>query len=297
MCQQTRRLGRPAFTLIELLVVIAIIAVLIALLLPAVQQAREAARRAQCKNNLVQLSLALQNYHMAHRVLPSGCVNETSPVVNAPVGYDMGWIAQILPYLDEGNLYRVFDFSISAHDQKLPGLNLSVLRCPSRASSGGSDYGGCHHDSEAPIDEDNNGVLFLNSSVRLRDVTDGRRYTIFIGEINPVGNMLSPFSGTNASLRNAGTPIAYPNLSSNAFGYYGQYEEPAEPVETPDIYDEDGQLIDPTLLTVGGFGSEHEGGALFGLGDGSVQMISSRIDARLFRHLANRHDGQVVGEF
>jgi len=294
MSRIRQRSGRQAFTLIELLVVIAIIAILIALLLPAVQQAREAARRTQCRNNLVQLGLALQNYHMAHRVLPPGCVNATGPVVNAPVGYHMGWIAQILPYLDEGNLYRTFDFSLSAHNQSLPIANLSVLSCPSRAASGGTDYGGCHHDVEAPNDEDDNGVLFLNSSVRLRDVTAGRRYTIFIGEINPAGSILTPFSGTNASLRNAGAQIAYPDIIR---GYYGFYDEPAEPADIPDVYDEDGLLIDPSVLDVGGFGSQHSGGALFGLGDGSVQMISSNVDTLVFRHLANRHDGQVIAEF
>ena len=284
---------RRAFTLIELLVVIAIIAILIALLLPAVQQAREAARRAQCKNNLVQISLALQNYHMAHRVLPPGCVNDTRPVVNAPVGYDMGWLVQILPYLDEGNLYRAFDFSVSAHQQSLPVGSPPVFSCPSRWNSSGCDYAGCHHDVEAPIDEDNNGVMFLNSSVRLRDVTDGRRHTIFIGEADPLSTV-SWQSGTNASLRNSGSRITgLATTSAYAFPLEDQlaFDRPE------DIFDETGALIDPTLLAVGGFGSPHSGGALFGMGDGSVRMISAGIDSQLFQLLANRHDGQVVGDF
>src|SRR6187431_609282 len=93
------------FTLIELLVVIAIIAVLIALLLPAVQQAREAARRAQCKNSLCQIGLAIHNYEMAHNVLPPGSVNPTGPVRSEPIGYHMSWAVQILPYLEHQNVF------------------------------------------------------------------------------------------------------------------------------------------------------------------------------------------------
>src|SRR5213083_896811 len=97
------------FTLIELLVVIAIIAVLIALLLPAVQQAREAARRTQCKNNLMQLGLALHNYEMAYELLPPGSINPTGPIRNESKGYHMGWMVQILPYIDQGNVFDHFD--------------------------------------------------------------------------------------------------------------------------------------------------------------------------------------------
>ena len=93
-----RGFHRPAvvrsrgFTLIELLVVIAIISVLVALLLPAVQAAREAARRAQCLNNLMQLAIALQNYEASYEVFPPGVVNDTGPVLDQPKGYHFGWL-------------------------------------------------------------------------------------------------------------------------------------------------------------------------------------------------------------
>ena len=172
---RTRR--RYAFTLIELLVVIAIIAILIALLLPAVQQAREAARRTQCKNNLMQLSLALQNYEMAHEVLPPGVVNADGPIHNEPKGYHVSWIVQILPYLDLGNIYNHFDFSAGVYDPKnrpVRERSPDVLRCPSDPFAGHvpllsaneeegiegglSNYAGCHHHVEAPLRPPRSGV-------------------------------------------------------------------------------------------------------------------------------------------
>ena len=92
---------RPTgFTLIELLVVIAIIAILIALLLPAVQQAREAARRVSCKNNLMQIGLALHSYELSHEVLPPGVVETESPIKQEAEGYHISWYAQLLPYIE-----------------------------------------------------------------------------------------------------------------------------------------------------------------------------------------------------
>lgn len=97
---------RRGFTLIELLVVIAIIAVLIALLLPAVQQAREAARRSQCKNNLKQIGLALHNYNDTHGALPSGSIVLRNTAGTVYYGHGWTWHATILPYLDQGPLYN-----------------------------------------------------------------------------------------------------------------------------------------------------------------------------------------------
>ena len=123
---------RRGFTMIELLTVVGVIGVLIALLLPAVQSAREAARTAQCRNNLLQLGLALGNYASTHHVLPPGVVEPKGPILNAPRGYHMGWAVQILPFIEQTNLYRHINFrrgvySTSFIEQLLSGARRELI--------------------------------------------------------------------------------------------------------------------------------------------------------------------------
>lgn len=292
---------RTAFTAIELMVVIAIIAILIALLLPAVQQAREAARRAQCKSNLMQLGLALHNYHDAHQLLPPGCVNPSGPVEETADQYNFGWIAQLLPFLDERVAHGKIDFTKSVYRQSDPELGtytVPLLSCPS--SGGGLAFYGCHHDREAQIDVDNNGVLFLNSSVRYRDITDGKQYTIFIGESIGTGAWLV---GTRESLRNASAFNDPVNFSANQLAgverdYYA-LPQPAPPEETQP--QGEGEVTatgsGASVPPVGGFASPHTDGAHFFMGDGNTLFLSEKIDREVFRRLANRHDGELVGDF
>jgi len=141
------------FTLIELLVVIAIIAVLIALLLPAVQQAREAARRTQCKNNLKQMGLALHNYHDVANTFPPGWISTwaQSPTPASYPGDSWGWPVFLLPYMDQGNIYNQINFNVgfpagfnAAGTTPVPATGsgvigveatpLSVFQCPSSDS-------------------------------------------------------------------------------------------------------------------------------------------------------------------
>ena len=125
---------RRGFTLVELLVVIAIIGVLVALLLPAVQAAREAARRMSCTNNLCQLILAVQNYEMSFRVYPPGTINDTGPIQNLPQGYHHNWVSQLLPFFEEQNIYNHIDFQVGVYDDKnLPVRQapVMILACPS----------------------------------------------------------------------------------------------------------------------------------------------------------------------
>jgi prepilin-type N-terminal cleavage/methylation domain-containing protein len=130
-----QHIKRRGFTLIELLVVIAIIAILIALLLPAVQQAREAARRTQCRNNLKQLALALHNYHDVHGVLPPSGINgpPVSNLYDPYTGNRFSWICMVLPQIDQAPLYNRFDFSVSilAQPNEPQDTVVPALLCPS----------------------------------------------------------------------------------------------------------------------------------------------------------------------
>ena len=193
------------FTLIELLVVIAIIGVLIGLLLPAVQSAREAARRSQCSNNLKQIGLAMQTYHAALDVFPSGYVSlvtTTSPT--APeLGPGWGWGTMVLNQLEQGPLFNAVNFSLPITDPASSTVrvaSLSVFLCPSSVGSGpvvindGSgkplttdlspgQYIACAGQFEiADSPADNNGLFFRNSRVGIRDVRDGTSTTLMVGE-------------------------------------------------------------------------------------------------------------------
>src|SRR5262245_5365142 len=136
MSRSTRSKRASAFTLIELLVVIAIIAVLIALLLPAVQQAREAARRTQCKNNIKQLGLALHNYEGTFKALPPGGTRPLGTQITNGSDNNWGtnWVTRILPFFDQANLYNQYDFNIEGRqgtNASLCSLPLVSLQCPS----------------------------------------------------------------------------------------------------------------------------------------------------------------------
>ena len=302
-----KRCRRSGFTLIELLVVIAIIAVLIALLLPAVQQAREAARRTECKNNLAQMCLALQNYEMGFEMLPPGTVNPTGPIVNKPSldAYHMSWTVQILPYLEMSTVFNHMDFNLGVYaprnlaPQQRP---IPVYVCPSdyiaplpngRAAS---SYAGCHSSKSVPIDVHQDGILFLNSSVRYEDIPDGSAFTIAVGEKIMGPEVWGWASGTRDTLRNTGIG---PNGGGLAFyqppGVYSPegelIEEPAEDENAEKKTDEE------KLLEVGGFSSRHTGGAQFGMGDGSVRFISENVNPTVFSNLGSRNDGEMLTDF
>jgi prepilin-type N-terminal cleavage/methylation domain-containing protein/prepilin-type processing-associated H-X9-DG protein len=294
MKSKLKKHPRKAFTLVELLVVIAIIGILVALLLPAVQAAREAARRMQCINNLTQLVLAVQNYEMAFGVYPPGTINETGPIVNEPVGYHHNWMSQILPYIEEKTTHQHIDFTVGVYDDEnlLPRqVAISLFRCPSHPVQDGeiaqNSYVGCHHDLAEPIDVDNNGVFFLNSAVRYEDIPDGTTHTIFLGEKVSTENDLGWMSGTRATLRNTGERI---NASLADYrsrrGLRGMAPPPPiDPRQDPDQ--------DPDLA-VGGFASHHPGGANFAFGDGSVRFLSETVELDTLRKFGNRADGELM---
>ncbi len=293
----SKRTRRRAFTLIELLVVIAIIAILVALLLPAVQQAREAARRSSCKNNLMQLGIAIINYEHQWETFPLGTANATGPIINERKGYHVGWMVRILPQMDDGVAFDRFDFTKGAYDPanaEVAAYMPHWTYCPSAPldrdfhvtdeESGESfklantSYAGVHHSKEAPIDVDNNGIFVLNRAISANDVTDGLSHTLMAGEKTYGGHELGWVSGSRATLRNTGTA---PNKIANGIGMNSKlFEwEPEDP------------------KTTGGFSSFHAGGAQFVLGDGSVRFLSENIDGETFSHLGNRHDGELLAEF
>lgn len=286
------KLRRSGFTLIELLVVIAIIAILIALLLPAVQQAREAARRTQCKNSLCQIGLAIHNYEMSHNVLPLGSVNPTGPIRSEPQGYHMSWGVQILPYIEQQNVYRMIDFTVGAYDPKNEAMRRQVIQtyvCPSdfRAgisgqTSAGNSFAAVHHDVEAPIDYRNHGTFLLNLAVPMDSVTDGSSSTLFVGEKVMREDELGWISGTRATLRNAGQRINH-----NLAGLRHQFP----------LQNNAGEAAPLTVDSVGGFSSHHAGGAHFMMGDGSIRFVNENIQESTFRRLANRSDGEPVPDF
>jgi prepilin-type N-terminal cleavage/methylation domain-containing protein len=122
---------RPAFTLIEVLVVIAIIAILIGLLLPAVQKVRDAANRTQCMNNLRQLGLALHNFHEANQAFPASGWTKAGP--GNPQGKYVGWRPLTLPYIEQENLQKLYDFNVNWWEGTNPtaaGVPVKTYQCP-----------------------------------------------------------------------------------------------------------------------------------------------------------------------
>jgi prepilin-type N-terminal cleavage/methylation domain-containing protein len=211
---------KNGFTLIELLVVIAIIAILIALLLPAVQQAREAARRTQCKNRLHQIGFALHSYHNSYETLPPGVVNRVGPIQNQAKGYHHSWLVALLPYIDQPVLAESIDPLLSIYDEKnlkSRQIIVPVYLCPSDPASelslpvnnavALSSYAGNHHHRSGAIDTNNHGVLFLNSRVRHKDIYDGTAHTLMVGEAKRFPEDLGWASGTRACLRNGGIMV------------------------------------------------------------------------------------------
>lgn len=265
--------SHKAFTRVELLVVIVIISILIALMFPVIGTLREAARRSTCQSRLLSLGKALQKCESSHGSLPPGSTNPTGPIHNVAQGIEMSWTVHLLPYLDDLDTFQHIDLAAGAYAEKnaqVRCLRIAAFLCPSEAVGPNnlmppSNYAGCHNDAEAPIAEDNDGVLFLNSHISARDVTHGLQYTIYVGEKLTSVEDLGWMSGTRATLRNTGTPI-------NATGE----EQP------------------PNDLYVGGFGSGHRGGANFLFGDVSLRFVSAKIDQQVYQQLGSRADSKLL---
>ena len=293
--------------MIELLVVIAIIAILIALLLPAVQQAREAARRTQCKNNLKQLGLAMHNYHDVHLTFPPGWIAVGPGPHSAHDGLNgAGWGTMILPHMDQAPLYDKFNANLAIHDPiNVPFIDniLPAFQCPSDpkpdrwqiedetspgtvlaelpsanyiGSFGPEELDGCENPpGTAPVSAGGQcvgeGVFYHNSRVRFRDITDGTSNTYMLGERR-----------TDVEREWFST---WPGMVANGEHAFQRILGAADHVPNdPAAHFDD-------------FSSHHTGGAQFCLGDGSVRFTSENIDHGLYQSLATIRGGEVVGEF
>ncbi|QDU04852.1 DUF1559 domain-containing protein [Gimesia chilikensis] len=300
---------KRGFTLIELLVVIAIIAILIALLLPAVQQAREAARRSQCKNNLKQIGLALHNYHDNFRVFPPGDVRRTyGSGVQSWTTSQLGWIPRILPFLDQAPLYNQINFEMehgvsAAPNNSLRQEKLPALRCPSDSSRQPSgSYGPTNymanrgHETNSGSD-DYNSMFSMNSRVRIRDVDDGTSNTMMVSETFASAKLCSeqPTGGAcpaTCTDYTGGAQQGYSWFYASLYEshYYGTVMNPNSP--TPDCGG--GSSSTSALLAAR---SKHTGGVHVLLADGSVRFASDNIDNQLWRNIGNPQDGNVLGEW
>jgi prepilin-type N-terminal cleavage/methylation domain-containing protein len=305
----TKRGFRRGFTLIELLVVIAVIAVLMALLLPAVQQAREASRRAQCKNNLKQLGLALQNYHDTFKRFPPGAIYD----FETPAGNNATWISMILPYIEQVALYDRanwnLDFANTVAPDNPPAEIVSVsipnMSCPSDPDHGKLALGifrrgnyaansgiGPFHSVSNPNDPTRTypGPFTMNSSRSLRDFTDGMGSTVLVSELR--NSKLNDFRGV---MHYPEGPLyqhdRVPNTSipDESRGSYC-LSSPRVPCVGTSTTANDRALIYSAR-------SAHTGGVQVTLADGSVRFVSENIDLTTWQALGTHGGGEILGEF
>jgi prepilin-type N-terminal cleavage/methylation domain-containing protein/prepilin-type processing-associated H-X9-DG protein len=191
--------SRSGFTLVELLVVIAIIGVLVSLLLPAVQAAREAARRMSCTNNLHQIGVGLLGYHASHGSFPIGCVEPRGPAHIDTWSRELAWSALLLSSLEQQQVHAMIDFSKPSwgpENAEAAAQVLSVYICPSvvrdsylRSGQGVCDYGGIQGEKIAGPNDPAKGVMLKNASVSIRDITDGTAHTLVVSEDATWGDM------------------------------------------------------------------------------------------------------------
>lgn len=316
---------RGAFTLIELLVVIAIIAILIGLLLPAVQKVREAASRMQCSNNLKQIGLACHSYHDAYQKLPPAKINSGSAPATTPSFYpgqangtvhNHTGFTLLLPYIEQDNLYRLYDFNypscnsnwqggtlanggVNAGNQTVVGTKIKTYTCPTDQDPPAENESGTGAYSRQNARRSNYlfssgtgtdytgsypggavaGAFGTNGAAKFTDITDGTSNTIMVGESKQLHTSASygPYWG-------AGTHTAVhgyvPNYQYNVNYPYGNC--PGRP--------------NAKCQYAWGFGSWHTGGANFVLCDGSVRFIPDGINATTFQGMNTVSNGEIITE-
>lgn len=317
--------SRPGFTLIELLVVIAIIAILIALLVPAVQKVREAAARTQCVNNMKQLGVALHASHDVNKRLPAGLGNLT--------GGTHLWTAFILPYIEQEPLFKQIDFSTGgawnnyAYHKEIVRIYLcpASIRAPTlnydAAAPGGTYYNslaiaeysaiagsdGARQFTSPAIAATNPdsswnstsplGTMYLNSKTKLTEITDGTSNTMLVGEFSGVTKCQKTNDyqggGDDVATWDGYADTAYPGYVLRMIVY---------PPNSAVFYNPSLAVANCSPVTTGKIASAalksmHPGGVNVLLADGSVRMILDSINIDTYKNLADRRDGQTLGEF
>ena len=314
---------RIAFTLVELLVVIAIIGILVALLMPAVQNAREAARRMQCSNNLKQLGLGLHNYHTANGQFPFG--STYTQTQSTSTKHTVTWATAVLPYIEQQNLYDLFDFTVPiTHANNTPALTtkVEVFTCPSDpasrkgvlparcqccpgspetsmalwypASVGPAYDANCKFCDDKTPDKDN----YCCQGKNYGQDGDGPgmfyRWPISVtidevrdGTTNTImlGETLPEQTIHNMAFC-ANMPLGQTNIPMNRF-------TPQDDMPVVGASDSANHGTNPYFETLG-FKSRHPGGAMFALGDGSVRFMNEIVDFQLYNELGTRSGGEVV---
>ncbi len=302
--------GQPAivrrgFTLVELLVVIAIIGVLVALLLPAVQAAREAARRSSCSNNLHQHGIALHNYHDIHLTYPMGWSNR-----------GQGWSACILPFIEQGTLYDTLQWAESNNwdtnntpNERACGTLIKTYRCPSAAIPEHRDNSGIPGrvpatyravasstaDSDDPSTSatgrhlelrDLEGIFFGDSRIGFKDITDGTSNTFMVGEC-----YWETFSqdGNQMDFWYIGSPQVDPWPNSTEFSEF--VGSTGVPYNARKIASTSGYVKELS------FASFHPGGAMFCLADASVRFVPYTINYPIYQALGSRDKGEPIGNY
>ena len=331
---------RRAFTLVELLVVIAIIGVLVALLLPAVQAAREAARRTQCANHLKQLGLGAQNFHDVRLFLPPSRISQPPPAIPDGVDY-LTWAVILLPYIEQQNFFNQWDEtkSYQQHTVAVTKQPVPIYFCPSRrkptqAFSNENNFGGpsgalgdfaaCGGTGKndginvngVPNQNGTNGAMicarwFHDTSatprlikwegvIRLARITDGTSNTFLFGEkhvrrLNQQGT--GPFIlGTqdDRSIYNGQNANNYRRYAGRELEVLNGTLQPNGELNRIAIYNfQDFVQGDDNKR----FGSRHPGICQFVFCDGSVKAIQNQIDIDTLGRLANREDGEPIGNF